>query len=237
MAACSNIAASAYSNPRDMDKKGDWTRRELEEEILPEYPAITIQVNVRFEGKNAVLDLSEVKKLVLRSRLISLANCGCRERVGRCDGPLEVCISLGSEAKKVIKEGIGRRATVKEPLDALDLSHRAGLVHLAYVSKGKTEPQVILSCCSCCCHSMSALVRFGYDDAVVASKYVAVQDEGLCNDCGLCVDRCQFKVRFVADGKLVFDQSKCFGCGVCLSSCAPGTMSLKKRGARSRASS
>ncbi len=41
-----------------MPKGEDWTRKELEEEILPKYKAVTIAVDVRFEGKHRVLDLS-----------------------------------------------------------------------------------------------------------------------------------------------------------------------------------
>jgi hypothetical protein len=63
----------------------DWTRRELEEEIVGEMTATTIPVNVSFDGKQRFLDMGEeVEAILRRAEVIVQHECGCRERVGNC---------------------------------------------------------------------------------------------------------------------------------------------------------
>lgn len=212
-----------------MRKKGDWTRKELEEEILSNYRAATIPVDIRFVGKNWILDMTAVEKMLRSARLISLMNCECRQTVEGCHRPLHVCIRLDSDAKNAIKTQGAKKVGLREALAALRIAHEAGLVHMAYLEKGKKRPLVICSCCSCCCGTLSALVRFGYKDAVVRSDKIAVQQPELCDDCGECVPRCQFKARQITRGKLKYESAKCFGCGVCLSSCPTGAITLVAR--------
>jgi len=212
-----------------MTKKGDWTRKELKEDILSKYKAITIPVNIKTTGRNKVLDLSAVEKILRSARLISLTDCGCRERVKGCDRPLDVCLSIDDDAQQLIDKGEAKKVTLAVALKALERASDAGLVHMAYLEIGKAKPQIICSCCSCCCHSMSALTRFGFDDAVVSADKVAVQNDALCDDCGICVARCQFKARKMTHKKLSFNSSKCFGCGVCLASCPTSAISLVPR--------
>ncbi|UCD97019.1 MAG: 4Fe-4S binding protein, partial [Candidatus Bathyarchaeota archaeon] len=73
------------------------------------------------------------------------------------------------------------------------------------------------------------IVRFGLPDAVVSSKYVAVQEPETCVNCGACVDRCQFGARVRENGKVTFNEVQCFGCGVCISTCPTRSISLTKR--------
>jgi MinD superfamily P-loop ATPase len=53
----------------------------------------------------------------------------------------------------------------------------------------------------------------------------------LCDDCGICVERCAFQARGMVDSSLAFDSSKCFGCGLCVSKCPQRAISLITRGA------
>jgi len=158
-----------------------------------------------------------------------LSDCGCRTRFQKCGAPVDVCISLDENARESIKQG-ARRISLAQALVTLKRSHEAGLVHLAFTSKGKEKPEVICSCCSCCCHSLSALVRFGIPDHVVASEYLAQQNYYTCNSCGTCVQRCQFHARSLgSDNKLAFDQAKCFGCGLCVTTCPTKSVTLTRR--------
>ncbi|UCE43745.1 MAG: 4Fe-4S binding protein, partial [Candidatus Bathyarchaeota archaeon] len=198
-------------------------------EYVSKMTAVTIPVNIHLEGQQRILDLSEMKKILAEAKSISLGECGCRKDMKRCDAPLNVCISLDKEAEDMIAKASAKKAKLEEVLEALTRSHAAGLVHIAYTFEGNEKPGVICSCCSCCCHSMSALVRFGIPEAVVTSSYVAASDQETCTNCGTCVGRCQFRARRLENGELVYNKDRCFGCGVCVSTCSTESISLVKR--------
>jgi predicted GIY-YIG superfamily endonuclease/Pyruvate/2-oxoacid:ferredoxin oxidoreductase delta subunit len=208
--------------------KNDWTREELEEQTSS-MTAVTIPVRTFIRGKQRILDFAEVEKIIKEAKLIALGECYCRKKYKKCDGPIDVCLSLDKDAKTEIDKGLAKKASLNEAFEALRLSHEAGLVHIAYTFERNEKPELICSCCSCCCHSMSALVRFGMLDAVVASKYVSVDTPEACINCGKCIDRCQFKARQFESGKMSFDKTKCFGCGVCVSTCPTRAISLVER--------
>lgn len=210
------------------NEANDWTKNELMEKYVKKMTPITIPVNVTIKGQQTIIDLSSMQKILKNARTIAIENCGCRVKFHKCDGPLDVCISLDEDAKEAIKSG-AKEVTKPEAIAALKRSHEAGLVHMAYTFKGKEKPGVICSCCSCCCHSLSALVRFGIPDHVVASKYIAAQNEETCSNCGTCVQRCQFHARQLKDDKLEFDRNKCFGCGVCITTCPTSSIKLIAR--------
>jgi Pyruvate/2-oxoacid:ferredoxin oxidoreductase delta subunit len=212
-----------------MSKKNDWTREELEKEYVNTMTAVTIPVNKRIKGQQQILDLSEIESVLKDAKLIALEECGCRKKFGKCDAPLDVCISLDKDAKEQIEKKTAKKVSLEQALEALERSHEAGLVHIAYTFEGNEKPGVVCSCCSCCCHSMSARVRFGIPEAVVASMYVAVTDSETCVNCGTCVERCQFKARDLENGKLVYNEARCFGCGVCVTTCPTESIRLEQR--------
>ncbi len=211
------------------EEQGDWTREELQKEYVEEMTAVTVPVNISIHGQQTILDLSTVESILRSAEIISLEDCGCRTKWHKCDAPLDVCISLDNRARESIQSG-ARRISLAQALVVLQRSHQSGLVHLSFTFKGKEKPEVICSCCSCCCHSLSALVRFGMPDAVVESERIAEQNYETCDNCGACVQRCQFKARQLdSDNHLVFNSSKCFGCGLCMSTCPTRSIKLIKR--------
>ena len=214
-----------------MVRRADWTREELEEKYVNAMTAVTVPVNIQLKGRQRILDLSEIKELTSDARLISVGECGCRKGMQKCKAPIDVCICFDEEAEAQMAEGLGKKVSQEDALKVLELSHKAGLVHIAYTFEGHKKPGLVCSCCSCCCHSMSGLVRFGLPNAVIASKYVAVNNPALCMNCGKCVDRCQFRARSLDNGELVYHDERCFGCGLCASTCPKGAISLVKRGA------
>jgi len=211
-----------------MSKGNDWTLAELRRDYVGTWKAVTVPMNVSIQGQQQVLDTSAVEKILRNAKLITLEDCGCRIRFKKCDAPLDVCLSIDGEAQEALERG-AKQISVKKALKVLERSHKAGLVHLAYIYKGKEKPEIICSCCSCCCHSMSALVRFGIPDHVIASEYVASQNEETCENCGTCVERCQFNARKLVNHKLRFTKEKCFGCGLCVSTCPTNSILLVKR--------
>jgi len=207
----------------------DWTTEYLEKHIIGKMKAVTIPVNFTIRGKQRFLDLSEVETLLRKARVISQEECECRMRIGNCLEPMDGCLSLNEEAIKSIETRGTKKITVEQALEALRRTHDAGFVHTAYTFTGENEVGIICSCCSCCCHSLSAVVRFGYSDHVFTSKFIACQDPDRCTNCGTCVDRCQFGVREHKDGQMLFMNGKCFGCGLCLRTCPEGAINLVPR--------
>jgi ferredoxin len=211
-------------------KKGDWTREELEKDIIGKMTAVAIPVDISIRSKQRILDLSELEKILKSATAISQAECGCREKVGNCIDPMDGCLGVNDLAIEMIEEGDAKQITVEEALEAMKRTYEAGLVHMAYVFEGKDKVEYICSCCRCCCHSLSAAIRFGYEDHVFSSNYLAEQNEGKCKSCGTCVERCQFEARALIDGDLEFSQDKCFGCGLCVRTCPEEAISLVERG-------
>ncbi len=212
-----------------MQEKKDWTREELQRDYVETYTAVTLPVKITLDGSTHIYDFKQAEAILKKAQIISLANCDCRERVQACDYPLEVCLSMDEKAETMISKGIGRLVTIEEALAALKKSHDAGLVHISYADKGQPEPNIICSCCACCCHSLAGIMRFDFPEMVVESDYIALQDDDACIDCGTCVDRCHFQARILHNGVLKFDSSKCFGCGVCTSTCPVEAISMIKR--------
>jgi ferredoxin len=212
-----------------LEQRKDWTREHLEEHYINRMKAVTIPVDVSFSGKQQILDLSELEDILRSASVISQGECYCRKKMGNCIEPMDGCLTLDEEALDDIKNNRGKEISVEEALASMKRTFDAGLVHMAYVYDGQDKPWVICSCCSCCCHSLSAAVRFGYSDHVIFSNKVAHQDNELCDNCGMCEDRCQFRARIMKDDILVFEPEKCAGCGLCLSECPIEAISMTKR--------
>ena len=211
-----------------MEEENDWTREELLKDYVSQMTPVTVPVNISIQGQQTVLDLSSVEDILRSAEIITLEDCDCRAKWHRCDAPLDVCLSLGDRAREAMKRG-ARRISLAQALVVLKRSHQAGLVHMAFTYTGNEKPEVICSCCSCCCHSLSALVRFGIPDHVVASEYIASNNDKTCDNCGTCVKRCQFHARQLINDKLTFNPTKCFGCGLCVTTCPTKCITLVKR--------
>ncbi len=209
-------------------KNKDWTRTEIND-ILAEYKPVTVPVSISVKGKQKVLGFQELENILKKANLISLEPCWCRLKIKGCNGPIDVCVCVDEEAELAITKREGWKATYEEAMDALRRTHKAGLVHLAYETPGH-EMRSICSCCACCCHTMAAITRFGYDPAIVGhADVIAAYSLDECNQCGLCVKRCHFKAWTIVGDKVRHDPDKCAGCGVCVSFCPTGSIRLNKR--------
>lgn len=208
-----------------MKQRNDWTREHLEKHYVGKMKAITISANISIEGKQRILDLSEVEEILRSSKKIAQMECYCRKKMKNCIEPMNGCLELDEDAEVSIKTG-AKEITVEQALEALKETYDAGLVHMAYVDSGKDKPTIICSCCRCCCHSLSAALRFGYSDHVIYSAKIAQQRSEECINCGACVERCHFKARIMVDEEMHYDPEKCAGCGLCLKDCPSDAISL-----------
>ena len=216
---------------KKVTKRSYYSEKELKDIAGDLTSALAVPVNVEIEAKHRVLDLSEVEKILGGSENIFLQDCGCRKLHHNCDSPLDTClaISVGSDYAEKWPDNHSRKVNVEEALVALRRSHEAGLVHMAYVFKGEEKPQLICSCCTCCCHTLGGIVGHGITTQVLTSKLIAVDDDSRCIECGKCVERCALGARRFDDGKKRYDKTRCFGCGLCVSTCSEGAIKLVER--------
>jgi ferredoxin len=61
---------------------------------------------------------------------------------------------------------------------------------------------------------------------MIIPQAVSVTDLLACDDCGICVDRCQFGAREIINGSLSFNPDLCFGCGLCVTICPTKAITL-----------
>jgi len=193
--------------------------------------AVAVPVNVEIEAEHRVLDLSEVEKILRHSENIFLQDCGCRKLHHNCDSPLDTClaVNVGPDYAEKWPDNNSRMVGVDEALADLCRGHEAGLVHMAYVFKGEEEPQLICSCCTCCCHTLGGIVDHGLTTQVLTSKLIAEDDDTKCIGCGKCVKRCSLGARHMDNGAKRYDPSRCLGCGLCVTTCPTGALRLVER--------
>lgn len=212
-----------------MEDQQDWTTAEIDE-VLEELRAITVPVNISVEGKQRVLNLDEVERILRPARFITLEKCGCREKIKGCDGPLDACVCTDEQADEALAERGAWKITIEAAMDALRRAHEAGLVLLTFETRANGKIEVICSCCACCCETLAAITRFGYNREIIEhSDMIAVRDSELCDNCGICVERCHFKAWDMVGGEAQLDPEKCSGCGVCVSFCPSGALRFVKR--------
>ncbi len=210
----------------------EWTRKEIEEQIIGKVKAITVPVNVRVEGEHRILETTELESILRKAKFIGKQACGCRKMMGNCSPAIQSddgCISIYDTESELLNDSSAKQVTVEEALEGLKRTSRAGLVHMAYIFSGREEPNLICSCCDCCCHTMGAVRKMGYKNQLFPSRLVAVQNQDLCNACGLCAARCRFGARAIFEKKLRYKAEECFGCGVCLETCPTGAISMADR--------
>lgn len=192
----------------------------------------TIPVHSGVVSGQKVLPLDDAVAILKSKKLICVTDCFCRTAAqlgGRgCDHPLDTCLVFDYFAEFYIENAIGntRVISVDEAMEILNRSDSAGLVRLIANSQ---NPEVMCSCCSCCCGQMVTLRLFGGTSREVMSNYTCRKDEALCVNDGVCVNRCPVGAHKMLDGKAQFNQDLCIGCGLCVTSCPTGAVTLLRK--------
>lgn len=179
-------------------------------------------------GETTVMRGVDAHRLIAATSALQLLPCACRLTFRRCDKPLETCLILGDRAEEYRARGVGRPITVDEGEEILKIADREGLVHLAVFEPGD-RPYALCSCCSCCCHDLQALLRFGRRRWVRRAPWMARTDMDACTCCGTCALRCVFGARALREGVLTYDEARCYGCGLCVTTCPERAITLVAR--------
>lgn len=199
------------------------TRSLVYEEHIPVSSEITTYENAR--------------EIIRQAGFGAVGICYCRhkkEHLGetcRKGAPLEeICISLGTAAKFMVRRGFAEPRTTEELLAVLDSAREQNLTHVT--DNIRQKPSFICNCCSCCCELLAG-VQAGYREGIAKTPYVAVLDAGSCSGCGLCLEACNVHAIRNVEGEgrraTVIDERICLGCGACISSCRRQALFLGER--------
>lgn len=201
---------------------------------VPQMRVIPIQKSITPELETASFD--EIKTLVEDApEPLRLIPCICKTGKDLLDDPCkktdrrEICLLFRDFAEMFERHGMGRAVSKAEALEMLSQSEEEGLM---LMPSNMREPQVICSCCGCCCGITGMLSMVKRPVEFTATNYVAELNREVCNGCGKCVRRCNMKA-MVLDGEtrkpVRVNPARCIGCGVCVPACKTGAIALIKR--------
>jgi electron transport complex protein RnfB len=169
-----------------------------------------------------------VSQIIDLHTMFAVADCICRKEraiIGDGCGRLqEACMMFGPAASYYIENGIGRAISKEDARNILIMAEDEGLVHCSTNTSG--GQLYICNCCSCCCLLMKNITKYGNPKVLIKSNYYATNDVDRCNDCGICVDRCQVHAIRIKDGVAIINKEQCIGCGLCVTKCATGSLSM-----------
>jgi NAD-dependent dihydropyrimidine dehydrogenase PreA subunit len=137
----------------------------------------------------------------------------------------EICISLGTAARFMVRRGFASERTSTELLAILDHARTFNLTHIT--DNIRHKPSFICNCCSCCCELLAG-VQMGYVKGIAKTGFIVAIDVDRCNGCGRCYRACNVKAFVFGQGERTAKVKKevCLGCGACISICPQGALQL-----------
>jgi NAD-dependent dihydropyrimidine dehydrogenase PreA subunit len=117
-----------------------------------------------------------------------------------------------------VDAGQGRNISQEEALSLIDQAEKEGLV---LQPSNTRDLFCICLCCGDCCEVLTGAKTFDRPADYLISNFYVVHNPELCQDCGVCMERCQMEAIRKADGVYQIDLGRCIGCGLCVSTC-PG---------------
>ncbi|MHA1669107.1 MAG: DUF362 domain-containing protein [Promethearchaeota archaeon] len=192
--------------------------------------------------ENQVIPYVVFKHFIDKASNIVLLNCGCRvfNDCQKHDKSLG-CIYMGDDTLELILPELrnGHIATKEEALERVRLAIDDGLIPLLGRAMGEAALFGIVDkghflaccfCCDCCCINGKFLSYGPNANTTMFRRIEGVSvnvDEGLCEDCGKCVEVCVFGGRELIDGKGKLNLERCLGCGRCVDVCPTGATTIE----------
>ena len=192
---------------------------------------ITIEQPVDSRGK-VVDDDAMLAMLQAHERFGVLNVCQCRQSrhlTGhrcRVAAPADGCLILGAFASSSVEKGKGRLVTRDEVCDIIDRRRGQRLVFLAG-NVAPESPNVICTCCECCCHALQLVNEWGGQQWLAPPRFLLAMDESRCDHCGLCRPACGTHAHEVKRKVHTFHPERCIGCGICVDACPQGALMLE----------
>ncbi|ACL02002.1 4Fe-4S ferredoxin iron-sulfur binding domain protein [Desulfatibacillum aliphaticivorans] len=188
-----------------------------------------------------ILDYERAVHIVESADKVAVGLCSCRHEkhhagAKECDVPLDTCLSFGMGAEYLTRHNMAGEVSKSALKENMARSREYGLVFQAdNVQQGIAS---ICQCCGCCCNLLLGMNKYGYENAVVTSNFIADIEDEKCTGCGKCAKACPINaIEMVADGdpntkrkkKPEINLELCIGCGVCGLDCKPSACQLIPR--------
>jgi NAD-dependent dihydropyrimidine dehydrogenase PreA subunit len=186
---------------------------------------------------STVATYESAREIISSSSYGGIGMCYCRhkkEHLGEsCDkgAPTgEICISLGTAARFMVRRGFAQYRTRDQLLGILERARDLNLTHIT--DNIRHKPSFICNCCSCCCELLGGVNR-GFPMGVARTNFTLHIDTQSCVGCGLCRKACNVLALEPVEEKngkkrkfMTVNSDNCLGCGACISSCPTGSLSL-----------
>ena len=188
-----------------------------------------VPIEKTIPSHSVVKTYESVKEIISNAKDWAVDECICKKEKGllghECSYPKEVCLGF-APIENYFKTGSwGRQISKDEAYAILDMSEKAGLVHLtSNIQKGHI---FICNCCSCCCGVLRAANLMGVKQSVAHSDYMAVVDRDKCIACGNCEERCHVEGIKIDTYAEVND--RCIGCSLCVTTCPEEAITIQLR--------
>ena len=216
-----------HENPREgmakefFDSKTPLTRALTYEDKIPVSSTVTSYENAR--------------EIIKEAGYGAVGICYCRHKKHHLEedcskgAPMEdICISLGTGAKFLVRRGFAKEQSAEQLLEVLDRARNLNLTHIT--DNIRQKPSFICNCCSCCCELLAG-VQAGYSEGIAKAPFILHIDKELCNSCGLCISACNVAALKIGEIKqpVQLREQVCLGCGACVSVCHQGALSMVDR--------
>jgi NAD-dependent dihydropyrimidine dehydrogenase PreA subunit len=210
------------------------SKRKPRPRILNPLRTVPVGESIPHPGKFRVSTYDDVRKMVEDAPgPLAVANCICRQksrRFGvRCTKTSleETCLMIGADhARHYVDMGVGRFISKEEVYGILKQAQEDGLV---IQPENSQKPEAICVCCGDCCVFLKPIKALPRPVEFFLNNYFVAVDPGLCDGCGLCIERCQMDARTMVDGIAVVNLDRCIGCGNCVVLCPSNANRLEKK--------
>ncbi len=184
-----------------------------------------------------VATYESAREIIKNSSYGAIGMCYCRhkkEHLGQsCDKQAptkEICISLGTAARFMVRRGFAEQRTREQLLAILAQARDLNLTHIT--DNIRHKPSFICNCCSCCCELLGG-VNQGFPMGVAKTNFTLQINNETCVGCGLCQKACNVTALQLLDAenggkkkRMQVLADNCLGCGACISSCPTRSLSL-----------
>jgi len=184
-----------------------------------------------------VATYESAREIIKRAGYGAIGMCYCRHKKEHLNDSCkkgaptkEICISLGTAAKFMVRRGFAEYRTTEQLLAVLDKARELRLTHIT--DNIRHKPSFICNCCSCCCELLGG-VQQGFPMGVAKTNYTLAIDDETCLGCGLCQKACNVAALEAVpaeNGKrkkrMTVLADHCLGCGACIGACPSKSLSL-----------
>jgi Na+-translocating ferredoxin:NAD+ oxidoreductase RNF subunit RnfB len=187
-------------------------------------------IPVEFE----VFPYERAETILKDANSFGLYPCMCKLQTkhidGGCDHPTNTCLVFSQAPGAFDSIPVIQSLSKEEAFQNLKNFEDAGLVHTMGNFR-ETNPGMdfICSCCTCGCTFLRSLSEFGMENSVAKTNFYSTVNNELCDGCGVCLDRCQFKAISAENDVYSVDKNKCSGCGLCVITCPPEALKLERK--------